>query len=1356
MMKYKYTVIVLILHLILSWTYAQNNETIKLGAIAKPKPKVCGDVHITIFEVRRGLDIHLYASCEVILGSIIYAPMPLTTNTTVTPTVPVRFPYLREVYGYMLLGYSFVHSFSSMFPRLSIIHGRVLYQGYALIIMENLQLDELGLTSLINIRRGNIIIARNAQLCYANSIRWKDIIEDTKAQVILRQNRDNCAFCPTCPSACWSPTQCQQQCPAHCKGNCLSETICCPEQCVGGCYYQNITTSTDLICHACRNMRIYATGKCVQKCPTHMLKVIDSLCVTRQECTSFFMSSGYVLDATNECVSECPKGFDLILGSHCERCISTPENDYCQGACREQHIRSISDFNVLKYCSRIHTLNIYNIAAVESTETNLIEAFNAFESLEQIDHEFTIHNVNIFSTLKIFSKLKRIGITTNATITIEENDFLTELWPLSHPPPIIQGSLNIVRNARLCLKRIEEFINYTNTKETDLQITPNTRNEYANGYLASCESNLLTLTVDRIRSLTAQVTVAVPKELFFRSTGKNDYLRRPFLSVYYKATQTRNETHFDATQSHKWLRIVEKINYNPSPHGGSFTMNVDLTSLLGATWYAVYASVTSNVNTVGLYSTIGYFRTLPRQPEPILNLRGTGLSSSSIKLMWQPPSKPNGEIAIYLIYYAPIEDRLPIDNIKLLCLMKDRWHTEVPVSNTPLNLTDSSQCSRQISKSNDINEDIVDEHEENTGIDQVVTDLAIIEHQLINSVTQRKDPLFIRPDLKDTIINDLDHYFEDKSSSINEQYKIDISIEQNPVEHMPYLNTYNRTSFNTNIIIDSLKHAQMYMFQIYACHDIIKQTKSNACSSNGIIISVRTKAGDPSLDLVRNVTLITPIDRSQQLKSDMKTVDYHISWFEPLSPNGLIYFYTIVIDQNIHNGPKDERCVGNNIHSINVSLLPRTNYRLRITTYTIARLNNEYGDIKQLNDDSYLLNATNLYYQIFFTTIDLPKRELSRQSRIIIVLLLTGSIFLLLSIMFGAPYYYYKYGRSDNKASISKNPNYELYTPDQWEIDKDSVTLNKLIGQGHFGQVYQGVIKLSDGTLKPCAVKIRTTHPTDLLQEASIMKQFQCYHVIQLYGICSRIRPPYVVMELMENGDLKNYLYRHRQSELTPNSPTLTESAMIQLALDVADGMYYLSDQKFVHRDLAARNCLVNGNHTCKVGDFGLTRDIYETDYYRRGGRSFLPIRWMAPESLRDGRFDTVSDVWSYGVLLWEIATLAEQPYQGYGNEEVVHYVRYGNITLERPPNCPEILHKLMRACWTYLPVDRISFRSIVDELVLYENEDFRIHAYYHTQPNLTRQVSLVDSINNDDNDDEEQDLLLMGKIDSDNNEHNI
>ena len=103
-------------------------------------------------------------------------------------------------------------------------------------------------------------------------------------------------------------------------------------------------------------------------------------------------------------------------------------------------------------------------------------------------------------------------------------------------------------------------------------------------------------------------------------------------------------------------------------------MTVELSSLVGATWYAVYASITSNINTIGLFSTINYFRTLSRQPEPVLNLRGESLSRSKIELIWQPPSKPNGEITTYLIYYAPVDDRLPMNNTKLLCLMKGKSH----------------------------------------------------------------------------------------------------------------------------------------------------------------------------------------------------------------------------------------------------------------------------------------------------------------------------------------------------------------------------------------------------------------------------------------------------------------------------------------------------------------------------------------------------------------------------------------------------------------------------------------------------------------------------------------------------------
>lgn len=370
--------------------------------------------------------------------------------------------------------------------------------------------------------------------------------------------------------------------------------------------------------------------------------------------------------------------------------------------------------------------------------------------------------------------------------------------------------------------------------------------------------------------MTARVNVAVPKQLFFRSTGKAEHLRRPFLSVYYKSTKTRNETHFDTTQSHKWLRLVEKVNYNQGTQGGAFTMYVQLPSLTGDEWYAVYASITSNVNTIGLFSPIVYFRTLPRQPEPILNLRGESLTRSTIELMWQAPTKPNGPIAAYLVYYAPIDDRLPVDNSRLLCLMKgsttivlrfcfeiffvfkDRWQPEEGVSVNDYNLNQTNRCNKGKFRDNDdLFDNFDDDKTDRKDADQIVTDLSILEYQLINSVSQRKDPLFIRQELKDTIINDLDHYFEDKSSAFNDQSKTE-SQEQPVVEHKPYINDYNRSVSTTKIIITNLREAQMYMFQVYACHDIRVTPLSDACSINGIITTVRTKPGHRKFCLLNN------------------------------------------------------------------------------------------------------------------------------------------------------------------------------------------------------------------------------------------------------------------------------------------------------------------------------------------------------------------------------------------------------------------------------------------------------------------------------------------------------------------------
>lgn len=187
------------------------------------------------------------------------------------------------------------------------------------------------------------------------------------------------------------------------------------------------------------------------------------------------------------------------------------------------------------------------------------------------------------------------------------------------------------------------------------------------------------------------------------------------------------------------------------------------------------------------------------------------------------------------------------------------------------------------------------------------------------------------------------------------------------------------------------------------------------------------------------------------------------------------------------------------------------------------------------------------------------------------------------------------------------------YTPDEWEIPREKIIQIRELGQGSFGMVYEGMVKnlSKDGEDIPCAIKTVNENATDrerinFLKEASVMKAFDTYHVVHLLGVVSRDQPTLVIMELMTNGDLKGYLRSNRpdseqakSGEVQVQPPTLKR--ILQMAIEIADGMAYLSAKKFVHRDLAARNCMVAEDLTVKIGDFGMTRDIYETDYYRKG-----------------------------------------------------------------------------------------------------------------------------------------------------------
>ncbi|GLV35443.1 Insulin-like receptor [Carabus blaptoides fortunei] len=299
------------------------------------------------------------------------------------------------------------------------------------------------------------------------------------------------------------------------------------------------------------------------------------------------------------------------------------------------------------------------------------------------------------------------------------------------------------------------------------------------------------------------------------------------------------------------------------------------------------------------------------------------------------------------------------------------------------------------------------------------------------------------------------------------------------------------------------------------------------------------------------------------------------------------------------------------------------------------------------------------------------------------------------------------------KLIANVNPDYAGYQVDEWEIERDSIEIYQELGQGTFGQVFSGMIK---STNMPCAIKTVNDKATihdimEFLNEACVMKAFnEAHHVVRLMGVVSKGQRPLVIMELMVRGDLKSFLRTTRDS-----STSLTCSEMYRMAIEIADGMAYLAAKKFVHRDLAARNCMVAADRTVKIGDFGMTRDIYETDYYRKETRGLLPVRWMAPESLADGIFTSDSDIWSYGIVLWEIATLAEQPYQGLANEQVLQFV-ISKGTLERPLQCPDLLYDIMEACWHWFPHRRPMFIDIVEKLESHVGQDFRLVSFHHSR----------------------------------------
>lgn len=964
----------------------------------------------------------------------------------------------------------------------------------------------------------------------------------------------------------------------------------------------------------------------------------------------------------------------------CRQC----NGNECLLKCESKVIDSIATANTMKGCAIINgPLEIQ----IRRTSKNLQYSKNIMRELEaalsdvveitdylKVARTFPLFSLSFLKKLQIIHG-KRLESNKFAMV-IWDNQNLQELW---HPDQEVQipvGQFFFHYNPKLCFSIIERI-----AKNNSL-IENYNATRLSNGDKTQCNVQKLFVTMKSLHSTAVLLT--------WKSLDLDD--ERSLLSfvVYYTPAKYQNVTIWegrDACGNDGWM--LEDINdFVPRD-----MIAFPLTNLEPFTQYAFYVKAyTLSTEQNGAQSDIQYIRTQAGQPSAVLNVEVVVKNSSMVSVTWDPPRRINGELSYYIVKIRMLE--ISDDNPRDYCVQREYFeplykvfsdfysftaleHYETvaapyrtehpskkptggsifgqpPIGEYPPVSCDCKTCATTCKKPKEEDDD------RQAAID--------FENQIQDLVYVKNTELEIK---KDRAKRELTaNSTNGNSTNLEENQTIgNVTIQQKETNSTNDYGEYTQYIVEmhnpTKLAIDlhNLRHFTQYQVTVRACRklteddlnteevpEVIGYEKSDPCSlptQQTITTAKKDDADDIKLFLISSV----PSNESYGIVK--------VEWKAPENPNGILLSYTIKYRKNeIENANWDSVCIShqNYLNQTFYLLKPLSNGKRSLFLLQTSCLN---FFPQRTGNYSIRISATSWAGAGNQTAI--KNIVISENTGLPVWGYVLITSFFLLLVSFGLFYYvrcHYMKSLKNMKLIANVNPDYAgvQYKLDNWEVPREKVKQMHELGQGSFGMVYEGIIRdlKIDGGETRCAIKTVNENATDkerisFLNEASVMKQFDTAFVVRLLGVVSQSQPTMVIMELMINGDLKGYLRSHRPeydngSGTPPTPPTLRQ--ILQMAAEIADGMSYLSAKKFVHRDLAARNCMVSEDMTVKIGDFGMTRDIYETDYYRKGTKGLLPVRWMSPESLKDGVFTSSSDVFSYGVVLWEISTLASQPYQ--------------------------------------------------------------------------------------------------------------